>query len=435
MNKKLKFTAFLLIVFGVGCSLFQGFCKSSANANMHYVVIGCSAAGFYAAKELVKLGKNIRVSCISEENSNPYNKTQFHSYVAKKGQRSSRVDLSKGNSPNLEFILGAKVIAIDSANKTISFADNKTISYDKLLIATGARPFVPPHLSALLPTSKIRFYNTKDDVNAILDVVDNNLSAHVVIVGAGIRSLELSDGLKRRNSNIKITILNRSAQFLGEHGDVGSDEFIIKRLKEADINFIAPANIKNVSEHENKLKIGHEGGELLADLMVFALGTVSNSELAKSAQLELYADGSIKVDNQLKTTNKDIYAAGDVAGFKNPLGEGWVRSAKWRSSKQQGQIAAANMLGQHRTYKHEPAAFMSSFFGMKAVVSGNVRSRPLNSSLTKAETKRYLRYVLEDKRLKGFMTIWDKGQKRPNIFLLRRKLNGQGPVSAAELYR
>lgn len=434
MNKKLKIAFFLLIFFGVSCSLYQGFNQRSVSTGRHYVVIGCSAAGFYAAKELVKLNKNVRVSCISEENSNPYNKTQFHSLVAKKGQRSSRVELGTGNLSGIEFILGAKVVAIDSINKTVSFVDNQTINYDKLLIATGARPQVPAHLSSLVPTTNIIFYNTKNDVEAILNAVDKNPSLHVLIVGAGIRALELSDGLKRRHKEIKISILNRSAQFLGNHGDARSDEFIGKRLRDAGVNFIAPASVSAIAKHEDKFTVSYENGELKADLVVFTIGTVSNSEFAKS-HLELYEDGSIKVDNELKTSNNDIYAAGDVAGFKDPLGEGWVRSAKWRSSKLQGQIAAANMLGQHRSYKHEPAAFITSFFGVKAIVSGNVRSKSLNSSLVKVENKRYFRFVLENQRLKSFITVWDKGQKRPNMFLLRRKLLDQSPVNAADLLR
>lgn len=425
---------FLLIAFGVSCSLSKGFRKTRPT-EMRYVIVGCSAAGYYAAKELVKLGQGTRVTCISEENSNPYNKTQFHAYVAKKGQRSSRVELMKGNPTDIEFMLGAKVIAINSADKTVHFADHKILGYDKLLIATGARPQLPAHLAGHLASPRIRFYNTKEDLEAILAAVDKNPSSSVAIVGAGIRSLELSDGLKRRHKQIAISILNRSPQFFGEHGDTRSDEFITKRLKNAGVNFIAPASISNIKEHEQQVSLIYENGELQADLVVFVMGTTPNSEIAKTAQLELYGDGSIKVDGELKTSNNDIYAAGDVAGFKNPLGEGWVRSAKWRSSKQQGQIAAANMVGQHRAYKHEPAAFVTSFFGMKALFSGEVRSKPLDASVIKSEEKRYFRYVLENERLKSFITIWDKNQKRPNMFLLRRKLVEQSPVTPAELLR
>lgn len=436
MSKQLKFIVFILIAFGVSCSLSKGFRTSAVpTKEKHYVIIGCSAAGFSAAKELVKLGQGGRVTCISEEKSNPYNKTQFHAYIAKKGRRSSRVELAKGTPTDIEFMLGTKVIAINSSDKTVHFADERILQYDKLLIATGARSQIPAHLSTLVPSSRIRFYNTKEDLDALLTAADTNPSLHIAIIGAGIRSLELSDGLKQRNKQIKVSILNRSAQFFGELGDTRSDEFISKRLKTAGVNFIAPASISDISEHGHQVSIKYEHGELLADWVVFAMGTVPNSELAKTAHVELYDDGSIKVDSELRTSNSDIFAAGDVVGFKNPLGEGWVRSAKWRSSKQQGQIAAANMVGQHRMYKHEPAAFVTSFFGVKALLSGVVRSQPLSTSVIKSEEKRYVRYVLENGRLKAFISVWDKDQKRPNVFLLRRKLVEQSPVSPDELLR
>ncbi len=434
MHKKLKYLSLIAILFCAGCLVYQGINKPNpSDKNQQFVVIGCSAAGFYAAKDLAKSGA--KVICISEENSKPYKKTSFHSYIAKKGQNSSRIDLIKGTTKGIEFLLGAKVVAINSDEKKIIFADSKTLSYDKLLIATGARPQVPPSITQALPTLRIRFYNTREDLNAILSAVDENPRLTIAIIGAGIRSLELADGLKRRHTTLNINILNRSAQFLGVHSDATADEFIAKRIREAGVNFIAPASITSIEEKEKKFTLSYEKGHVEADLIVFAIGTVPNSEIAKSAGLELNQDGSIKVTDAMRTSNPAIYAAGDVAGLKNPQSNDGVRTPKWRTAKEQGQIAAANMLGKNLRYRYEIPAFISSFFGMKTVMSGDVRAKPMNGSAIKAEKNRYSRYVLEEQRLKAFISIWDKGQKRPNIFLLRRKLLDQSPVDPAELLR
>lgn len=426
MHRKLIFVCVTLAILAAGCFIYKSV-PSSLSQQTRYVVIGCSAAGFNAARELMKGAPNAHVMCLSEETVAPYDKTALHGLVKGKPKKLELQSSKSCHAVNVQG--GKKVIELDRTNKRLKLADNSIVPYDKLLIATGARPYQPEHIKHACASRGVVFYNTLDDVQYIIERLHAQPTATVLIAGAGIRSLELADGLRSRFPKATITLLNRSARLLGAHGDDNTDRIIAQRLKQSGITFLAPAVVRdvNVTDTGYMVKLEDDRG-LAADLIVFNQGTTPNSALAKAAGLAVFDNDAISVDSELMTSDPNIFAAGDVAGFKNPLGDGVVRSNKWRAAKEQGKIAARNMLGKHVHYRHEPSAFVTSFLGMKGLMSGDVRQAPRAVSRVFGDDARYAHLVVNNDKLKAFVFVWERSQQRPDVLDLRRALINQSPV-------
>lgn len=433
----LKKYGFLYVLFPVlfisSCSYINFRLQKSrelTSKNQHYVIIGCSAAGYHAAKKLAFGQKNARVTCISDEKSTPYDKTKLHQYVSK-AYDSKKIELNFwGNKLNFNLLTDTKVTNLDKLNKKLSLANGSSIAYDKLLIATGARSYVPDIFLPYISSSNLKFYNSKADIDAITDYVDNNPKAKIAILGAGIRSLELADGLKKRSSNVSISLFNRSMRFFGDLGDQKVDEMLLKSLAKANVNLFAPAVVNKV-KNGTQFTIETNLGKYSFDIIVLALGTIPNSELAKQ-QVELNPDNSIKIDRYLRTSDPNIFAAGDVVSFKDHIGGGINRSAKWMAAKSQGEIAATNMLGDSNEYKYEQPVFFTSFFGVKVILSGKARLQTFDKSYVKSDENSYQRLVVENNRITSCALLWNKNGRKPNVFYIRKKIIDQSPINTAD---
>lgn len=424
------------ILITIGCVGYRVLRKAEtdpAQKHPQLVIIGCSAAGFAAAKEMRRHDGRASVSCISEEAFHPYDKTKIHAYVSgKKG--ADALSLKPDSTSMVGVLVRGKVISFDRTKRRLKLMDGQVLPYDKLLLATGATPYAPPEIEALMPSPRINFYNSRSDIESIISFIAQHPAARVAILGAGIRALELADGLKARFANVSLALINRSARFLGESSDDGADALIRERLEARGVQVLAPVALHSLAQNGNEFRFAIDGGTTQSfDFLVVALGTTPNSGLAKDAGIEVLKNGAIKVDEYLTTSDPHIFAAGDVAGFSNPLGQGTIANAKWRAAEQQGETAAKNMVGRQQVYRHEPAAFITSFFGMKAVISGNTRQKPLAVSAINSDRNHYFRAVVENERLNAFVFLWDKKQPRPNIMQLRRALLKQRPVRAMDL--
>lgn len=394
----------------------------------HYVIIGCSAAGYHAALELARLDKDARITCISDESSHAYKKPALKSFISKTKNEEQILLKKSSQSSHIKFLLDTKVLSLNRQLKSVTLSNGKVINYDKLLIATGASPYVPmnPELALV--------YNSKKDVDTILALIAQHRNPKVLIVGAGIRSLELAHALKQRYASLKLVILNRSAHFLGNSGDEKIDEFIKKRLNFHNIEFMAPMSIQKITKTSHGLfALLNNQKSIAAHVIIFALGTIPNSDIAQEAGLKLYDNLALKVDAELKTSDSDIYAAGDVTGYKTPLSLRELRSNKWSDAKKQGIIAAQNMSGQHQRYEHKNSVHKSSFFGLKILISGDVRTQSQESSIIMSGEYYYYRFIVHKNRLKAFALLWDSKQKSPPIFQIRKKFIEQSVIKPEDL--
>lgn len=308
-----------------------------------FIIIGAGHAGIRAAVSLRKLGFDDRLVMIAEEGSDlPYERPPLSKWSSE--QNSSDIEVKPIFSPdvlaeaNIETIDG-RVTYIDRENKTVQLADGQVLNFNKLLLAMGARARELEISGA--DQSTIFHLRDRKDAAALKSAAASAKSA--IIIGGGFIGLELAASLTR--SGIKVDVVEMADRLLGR---AVSEEVakIVQNLHEDNgINFHFGSSLAGYELSQDVHVITLADDTILqADLLVAGIGSIANTELAEDAKLEV--KNGIVVDHQMRTSDPDIFAAGDCCSF--PLyGDvnRWVRLESWQAAGEQGDIAASNMMG------------------------------------------------------------------------------------------
>ena len=283
---------------------------------MKYVIIGGVASGASLACRLRRLDEKSEIKI--------YEKTNFVSY-ANCGLPYFVGDIIKGQSSltlqtpyslkarfNIDVKVNSEVIKINKEDKTIEIKDLKTNkvyldTYDKLIIATGAEAIKIAPLS-----NKIFELKTVEDsikIKSIINNEENNIK-DVIVIGGGFIGLEISENLVKANK--KVTLIEGSSHCLASL-DLDMASFLHNELRNNGINLLLNTLVSKVEEVNNKVRVYFKDNSYLeSDILIEAIGVRPSSKLAKDANLDLGFKDSIKVNNNFQTSDKDIYAIGDV---------------------------------------------------------------------------------------------------------------------------
>ncbi|RKY22988.1 MAG: pyridine nucleotide-disulfide oxidoreductase [Planctomycetota bacterium] len=208
---------------------------------------------------------------------------------------------------NVDFIID-EVISIDKAAKTVKTSSGNSLTYKKLILATGSSPFIPPIPGINLPN----VFTIKKDteyLRGLLKALDQ--SENVVIIGGGFIGLEFGDECKKRGI-LNVTIIELLPHCLLLACDEEICILIENKLKESGINVLADNKVKLVGGKKRLEYVELENGEILkADVVILGIGAVPNVELAAAAGLATNKEKGVYVDEFMRTTDEDIFAAGD----------------------------------------------------------------------------------------------------------------------------
>jgi 3-phenylpropionate/trans-cinnamate dioxygenase ferredoxin reductase subunit len=304
------------------------------------VVVGAGECGTRAAFALREVGYEGPVTLVGEEALAPYERPPLSKGTSSGMPHSPAFIVPEGSFAAKEIchIAGMKVISIDVAGRSVVLAGGGRLAYDRLLIATGARP---RRLAMADGVSSTHYLRTYDDAVAI----GRHLVAghRLAIIGAGFIGLELA-AMARRCGAV-VTVLETAPRILmravpEEIAGIVSDI----HLREG-VAIRCGAHLSSIEENGGETLVTMANGEVLAfDALVVGIGAVPATELAQAAGLAL--ENGIAVDETLRTSAPDIFAAGDCCSFPIPVyGGRRVRLEAWRNAQQQGNLAARNMLG------------------------------------------------------------------------------------------
>ena len=200
--------------------------------------------------------------------------------------------------------LGINITRIDREQKYFLDQNDKKHSYDKLIIATGSNPFIPP-----IPGHEIDgvyAYRTIDDVDRFIDIAGHYKNA--VVIGGGVLGLEAAYGLKKRGMNV--TVLHRDKVLMERQLDKTASTMLIDTLTSSGIQIMTEANTKEFTGNDRlETVVLEDGRKLEADLVIMAIGVRPNIVLAREAGLEL--ERGILVNDQLQTSDESIYSVGE----------------------------------------------------------------------------------------------------------------------------
>ena len=250
---------------------------------------------------------------------------------------------------NIEVRTSSEVVSIDRINRRVLVRNQENEyfeHYDKLVIATGARAFTPKTEGD--DSGKIRHLWTMSDMDAILEDLDGK-SSQATIIGGGFIGLETAENLRRKG--IKVNIIQRSGHVL----PVFDEEMAIPltaELKNMGVNVILGRVVKKYEDAEGGIIAVLDNGEkIFSNIVISSTGIKPNSELAIEAGIECSKDGFIKVDNHMKTSDDNIYAAGDVVEIDEPIFKSRTHIPLAGPANKQGRIVADNIAGIESTYK------------------------------------------------------------------------------------
>ncbi|GHV14713.1 pyridine nucleotide-disulfide oxidoreductase [Clostridia bacterium] len=363
-----------------------------------YVIIGNSAAAIGAVESIRKTDTSGSVAIISNEPHHTYSRPLISYLLLGKTDeqhmkyRADNFYEANGITP----ILGVSAEKIDSGKHTVSLSDGEIIGYEKLLVATGSTPFVPP-MNGLdsVDSSKKFTFATLDDAHALSKAITSD--SRVLIIGAGLIGLKCAEGIL--HSVKEITVVDLAPKVLSSILDDGGAAFIKSRLESAGLKFYLGDSVDVFTNGEAKLKSGAVVG---FDILVLAVGVRANVSLVKDAGGNV--GRGITVNERLETSLPDIYAAGDCTESVD-ISSGDVKiMALLPNAYLQGECAGANMTGADKTFDKAFPMNAIGFFGTHIVTAGTYAGEVY----TEEDAHKYRRLFYHDNKLSGFILIGDE---------------------------
>ena len=370
---------------------------------MKYLIIGASAAGLATAESIRKTDAGGEITIITKEAYLPYSRPSISYYLKGKVEEKNmflrKASYYKENKINI--ITNTAITKIDRENKTVK-AGRKEFSYDKLCLATGSKPFIPPMKNVEGCKNALTFLDlaaTKEVKKAA------KADTRAVVIGAGLIGMKAAEGLTKICASVDVVELaprvlpsildEKSAKSVKAHLEANGIQFHLE-------NTVVEAKTKNNSITHVVLK---SGKILPCDLLILAVGVRPETALAEKAKLEVNR-GIITDPETMQTSDENIYAAGDCTVSVDMLDGSKKIIALWPNAVQQGTVAGSQMAGGSLTTGGTYSVNAIDFYGLRICTCGLINAKGEQySDKIKTDGNSYKRLVFEGNRLVGFVLI------------------------------
>nr|WP_295606467.1 FAD-dependent oxidoreductase [uncultured Terrisporobacter sp.] len=381
------------------------------NTPKKYVIIGASAAGINAGKVLRKLDPNSNITIISKDNK-IYSRCMLHHIISNHRSVDSInfVDVDFMDKNNIIWIKNTIAKSIDTKNKVVNLED-ESIKYDKLLIATGAKSFIPP-IKNIKEGNNIYSLRDIEDVFYIKEKIKK--SKKVAIIGAGLIGIDVLTSLLEIN-NLEVSLIYPNDYILDLQLDEYSAKIYERKFIERGAKLYSSLPVNQIILDDNKNVKGVELGDnsiVKCDLLIVATGVRPNTEILRNTDIE--ENRGIVINNKCETSAKEIYAAGDVVG----------KNAIWPLAVKQGIVAAYNMAGIEKMLDDD-FNFKNSmnFAGIPTVSLGqSIAPDDTYDVFTRCDKDGYKKFIIKDNVIRGFIAQGDISYVGPITYLIKHKV-------------
>ncbi|MDA8226772.1 MAG: FAD-dependent oxidoreductase [Desulfitobacterium hafniense] len=381
---------------------------------MTYVILGNGPAGTNAIESIRQIDQKGRIILVSAEDTLPYSRIMTPEYMTEEaGEQDLFIrDCDFYEKNRVELRLGNRAERLDLKQKTVFLENEETLDYDKLLIATGSRPFIPQWID--LKVEGVFSLWNKADAEQIREYLPK--AEKIVIIGGGLVGLQAARALS--SYGIKATVVEMLDRLMPTQLDTVAAGILIKAMESGGVKVLVNTKVERLIIEENCVAGLETDRETLpADAVIVATGVRPNLEFVAQSGLEL--DKGLIVNDYLQTSDPDVYAAGDVAQAKSFLTGEKVLRALWLTAVQQGKIAGANMAGSRVEYSGSHGMNSIQLFGLPIISLGELE-RPGAEHLTLAypSSGAYSKVVLQEDKLFGLLMVGDVRKAGPLYYKL-----------------
>jgi NAD(P)H-nitrite reductase large subunit len=394
-----------------------------------YVIIGGSVGGIGAVEAVREVDPVGELTVISEETFPQYSRPMISEYVS----REANLERMKYRSEqfwkenNVQALTGRTAVKINFKKKQVELDGGDKVDFEKLLIATGGKPFVP----RMEGGDKDRVFTFTDLSSA--ENIESKLekSKSAVVIGGGLIGVSATEALTKRGINV--TLVELKDNILNLILDQTASEIAEKTLTEAGVTIITGQTVQQiVGRKDNENAVGGvimtDGTEIPCDLVVVAIGVIPRTELVKETDVKV--NRGILVDKSMRTNIPDVYACGDVAEAYDFLLNGNRLLPLWPLAHLGGRVAGYNMAGKKAEYDGGTVMSALKYFELPIISVGIMNPEDTGEFEILVEDHPektvYKKIVLKDGVIVGFIFLGDIEKSGIFFRLLKNHVNVEG---------
>jgi NAD(P)H-nitrite reductase large subunit len=390
-----------------------------------YVIVGASAAGIGAVEAIREVDPVGTITVISEEPCPQYSRPMISDLV------SGKADFGKMMCREHEFwenngvqaLTGRTAVGLNLADKYVALDKGEHVNFEKLLVATGGKPFLPKIEGA--DKDGVFTFTTLSDAESLAAKIEKAKSA--VVIGAGLIGVSVTEALVKRG--LKVTIVELQDKILSLILDPTASEMVENVIRKAGVTIATGQTVKRiVGKPENDKVVGGavltSGEQVQCDLVIIAIGVIPRTELV--AGTDVKTNRGILVDKFMRTNVSNVYASGDVAeAYDFLFGENRLLPL-WPLAQLEGKVAGYNMAGKKADYPGGTAMSALKYFGIPIISIGIANPKDdAYESLVKHEPERnvYRKIVLKDNAIVGVTLVNDIENAGVIFHLMKNRVN------------
>ncbi len=394
-------------------------------ADVKYLLIGGGLASFHCAKNLRRTDPDGSILLISEELIAPYDRPPL-SKESIRGEK-TREDLiyetpEKLAEQKIDLKLGSRVNSIDLAGHSVSLSTGETMTYEKAFIGVGGRVIRIPIPGAELPG----VYYLRDLPDAEGIKAEAETAKKAVVIGAGFVGLETAASLTQLG--VQVTVIEAMPHIWARFADEELAGFFMDYCEKKGITFVCNEMVNEIRGDKKASQVVTKNGKVFdCDFVCVGIGIVPNVELARDAGLAV--DNGIVVNEFGQTSDPDVYAAGDVVNYHDPVFNRRRRVEHWGHAEYGGQIAGKNMAGGNETAYDFLSYVWSDIFDLRLESAGDEAERDTVIIRGKFEDAKFTVLYLKDGVLTAYLAV--NGDIR-EFTVWRRLIRGKNDLRGKE---
>jgi len=368
-----------------------------------FLIIGDGNAGATAAQKIREENEDASVTVLTDESEPLYNRIMLKNFM--KGnlpKKFTRVhDENWYEKRDIDLHLETKVVEVNTEEKTVETDTGESFSYDKLLVATGGSPrkltFDDGH-------SNVSYMWTMNDAERIKESAEGSEKA--VVIGGGLLGIDLA--MAYAEHDCETYYLIRGENWWQRGLEKQGAEIIHERLEEKGVKVMTETEARDFQTENGKVTstVLDSGEEIECDSVAVAIGQTPNSEFI---DVDKNDHEMIKTDERLKTSEKQVFAAGNMVEYYSPVFERRTVNGSWDHSEEMGECAALNMLGKEQEFDYVNT-YGVGHFDVQFLSIGDWKGEPIQRKYNEDE---YRRLFFDGDRLVGAVMIgYTKGQEK-----------------------